>query len=99
MPVCPAYKIVAAGGNNMAETSEQYKSRLAAYVAGKDPIAMQGEAPDTIARLITGIALAKLKQPSAPDKWSVLQIIAHLAEDELASSWRYRQILEHDGRN
>ncbi|HKW68522.1 MAG TPA: DinB family protein [Terriglobales bacterium] len=81
----------------MTETAEEYKSRFAAYVEGKDPIAMQREAPDTIAGLIAGIAPARLKQPPAPGKWSVLQIIAHLAEDELASSWRYRQMLEHDG--
>lgn len=83
--------------NDMTETAEEYKSRFAAYVEGKDPITMQREAPDTIAGLIAGIAPAKLKQPPAPGKWSVLQIIAHLAEDELASSWRYRQMLEYDG--
>ena len=81
----------------MTETAEEYKSRFAAYVEGKDPIAMQREAPDTIARLIEGVPPAKLKQPPVSGKWSVLQIIAHLAEDELASSWRYRQVLEHDG--
>ena len=81
----------------MTETAEEYKSRFAAYVEGKDPIAMQREVPDTIAGLIAGIAPAMLKQPPAPGKWSALQIIAHLAEDELASSWRYRQMLEHDG--
>jgi DinB family protein len=81
----------------MTETAEEYKSRFAAYVEGKDPIAMQREAPDTIADLIAGVAPARLKRPPAPGKWSVLQIIAHLAEDELASSWRYRQMLEHDG--
>ena len=29
----------------------------------------------------------------APDKWSVAEIVAHLADAELASSWRIRQIL------
>jgi hypothetical protein len=36
-----------------------------------------------------------LKQRPAKDKWSVTEILAHLAEDELVSSWRYRQMLEH----
>ncbi|MGE5207563.1 MAG: DinB family protein [Chlamydiota bacterium] len=82
----------------MPETAEEYKNRLAAYVEGKDPIAMQRQALHTIASLMEEAAPAKLKQPPAPEKWSVLQIIAHLAEDELASSWRYRQMLEHEGR-
>lgn len=29
----------------------------------------------------------------APDKWSVAEIVAHLADAELAISWRIRQIL------
>jgi DinB superfamily len=32
----------------------------------------------------------------APGKWSVTEILAHLAEDELTSTWRYRQMLEYD---
>jgi hypothetical protein len=90
------FKIVASGGNNMSETAEQYKNRLAAYVEGKDPIAMQRGALNALASLVEGAAPARLKQSPAPGKWSVLQIMAHLAEDELASSWRYRQMLEHD---
>lgn len=83
----------------MAETAEQYKARFAAYVAGKDPIAMQREAPRKLAQLIAGVPDSKLKTRPAPGKWSVTEIIAHLAEDELTSAWRYRQMLEYDGPN
>jgi uncharacterized damage-inducible protein DinB len=31
------------------------------------------------------------------DKWSVGEILAHLAEDEIATAWRYRQMVEHSG--
>jgi hypothetical protein len=81
----------------MAETAEQYKTRLAGYTAGKDPIAMQREAPRTLASLIEGVAEAELTRRPAPGKWSVTEILAHLAEDELTSTWRYRQMLEQDG--
>lgn len=80
----------------MAETAEQYHTRLAAYVQGRDAIAMQREAPRTLAHLIQGVSTEKLKRPPAPGKWSVTEIITHLAEDELVSSWRYRQMLEYD---
>ena len=33
----------------------------------------------------------------APDRWSVAEILAHLSEAEIGSSWRYRQMIEHDG--
>lgn len=79
------------------ETAEQYQTRLAAYVDGKDPVAMQREAPRVLARLIDEVPDARLGLRPAPEKWSVTEILAHLAEDELTSTWRYRQMLEYDG--
>jgi len=81
---------------DMTETSEQYRTRLAKYVEGRDPVTMQREAPGTIARLIEGVGHAKLKDQPAPGKWSVTEILMHLADDELVSTWRYRQMLEHE---
>jgi hypothetical protein len=63
----------------------------------KDPIAMQREAPAVLAALIDGVPNEILSGSPAPGKWSVRAILAHMAEDELASSWRYRQMIEHDG--
>ncbi len=79
------------------ETTDQYLRRLAAYVEGKDPIAMQRAAAGTLARLTSGVSDEKLRRRPAPQKWSVLEILAHLAEDELVTSWRYRQMIEHNG--
>jgi DinB family protein len=81
----------------MPETAEQYQSRLASYVQGKDPIAMQREATQALKDLIAGLSETQLHQKPAPDKWSVTEIIAHMAEDELTSTWRYRQMIEYDG--
>lgn len=80
----------------MTENAEQYRARFAGYVEGRDAIAMQREAPHAIARLIENTAPEALKRPPAPGKWSAAAIIMHLAEDELVSSWRYRQMLEYD---
>ncbi|MBV8867761.1 MAG: DinB family protein [Acidobacteriaceae bacterium] len=76
---------------------EQYKARLAAYVKDKDPIAMQRETPGTLARLIEAVPAETLKSLPGPGKWSIVAILAHLAEDELVSSWRYRQMIENSG--
>jgi hypothetical protein len=81
----------------VTETIEQYQTRLAAYVENRDPVEMQRDAPRKIASLIRGIAHGLLARRPAPDRWSVVEIIAHLAEDELTSTWRYRQMIEHDG--
>jgi hypothetical protein len=62
-----------------------------------DTLADQRAAPATLAQLISGAPEDTLHRRPAPDKWSIVEIIAHMAEDELTSSWRYRQMIEHDG--
>jgi DinB superfamily len=74
-----------------------YQSQLLAYTEGKDPLAMQAEAPDLLAALISGVDASTLQACPAPEKWSVCEILAHLAEDELTSTWRYRQMIENPG--
>ena len=81
----------------MGESIEEYQSRLSGYVRGRDPLEMQREAPGRLAQLIAGVEEARLGRRPEPGKWSVREILAHLAEDELATSWRYRQMIEHDG--
>ena len=79
------------------ETPEENGKRFASYVAGKDPLEMQADAPTILSRLILGVADDLLRRRPAPAKWSVVEIIAHLADDELATTWRYHQMIEHSG--
>jgi hypothetical protein len=74
-----------------------YGDKLEGYTKGKDPLAMQADAPGILAELIGGVPEPALRQRPTPGKWSVGEIIAHLAEDELTSSWRYRQMIENSG--
>jgi hypothetical protein len=60
-------------------------------------LAAQRVAPATLARLIEGVPEDRLGRRPSPEKWSVRAITAHMAEDELVSSWRYRQMIEADG--
>ncbi len=39
----------------MNETIAQYTARIASYIEGKDPLAIQRQSPETLARLIEGI--------------------------------------------
>ncbi len=64
---------------------------------GKDFLGIQRDTPARLARLVDGVSVQHLGYRPAPDKWSIVEILAHLAEDELATSWRYRQMIEHDG--
>jgi len=79
------------------ETPLQYKARILGLMEGKDPVAVQREATGRLTELVDGAPAEKLRKRPAPDKWSVGEILAHLAEAEITSTWRYRQMLEHDG--
>ena len=81
----------------MPESSEDYHKRLAGYLGEHDPVSIQGETPRKLAALIHGLSVQQLAARPESGKWSVVEILAHLAEDELASAWRYRQMIEHDG--
>ena len=74
-----------------------YLDRIRSLAAGKDPLAIQREAPEVIALLIEGVPDDRLRRRLEPQKWSIVEIVAHLAKDELVTSWRYRQMLETPG--
>jgi uncharacterized damage-inducible protein DinB len=63
----------------------------------EETIAQQREAIRTLTDLVAQPSDDALKYSPAPGKWSVRAIVAHMAEDELVSSWRYRQMIERDG--
>jgi hypothetical protein len=81
----------------MPETEEQYRDRLAGYVNNQDPLHLQRQTLAKLNRLLDSASSEQLALRPAPGKWSTVEILAHLAEDELVTSWRYRQMLQQDG--
>jgi hypothetical protein len=81
----------------MSETAQQYTQRILANAAGQDPIKIQSATPKKLARLIKGVPTAKLRKRPAPEKWSVAEILAHLADVEIVIGWRMRSILGAPG--
>lgn len=79
------------------DAAEQYQARLDSYVGNKDPITMQRETADMLSHLLHGASDEILSHRPAAGKWSIRAILAHLAEDELVTSWRYRQMIERNG--
>jgi uncharacterized damage-inducible protein DinB len=78
------------------DTSE-YLARIREYARAKDPLELQAETPALLADLIADASPEKLSRRPARDKWSIGEILAHLADDEIATAWRYRQMVEHNG--
>jgi len=81
----------------MNETPQQYTQRILGYVEGKQPLAVQAASAQKVERLIKGVPRAKLRKRPAPEKWSVSEIIAHLADAEIVIGFRIRLILGSPG--
>ena len=77
--------------------SPEYLERIRSLTQDSDFLALQREAPSILACLIDGALPSDLIRRPSPEKWSVGEILAHMAEDEVVSHWRYRQMLELDG--
>ena len=80
----------------MADTTD-YLTRIRDYVQGKDPLELQKQTPAVLAEMVAKASDEQLTTRPRKDKWSVGEILAHLAEDEIATAWRYRQMVEHTG--
>jgi hypothetical protein len=81
----------------MNETPQQYTARMLGNVARQEPLRIQAATPRKIERLLARASAAKLRKRPAPDKWSVAEILAHLADAEIVVSWRVRSILGAPG--
>jgi hypothetical protein len=81
----------------MKETVQQYVQRISGYAEGKQPLAVQAGTAKKLERLIKGVSTEKLRKRPAPEKWSVSEILAHLADTEIAGSFRMRSILGAPG--
>ena len=81
----------------MAETVQQYVRRIRGYVAGKDPLRVQAATPGRIRKLVRRLPPRRLKRRPAPGKWSIAEILAHLADTELVGGNRIRMILGKPG--
>lgn len=77
----------------MQETPQQYSERILGYSKDKDGLAVQQATPKKLAALLKGKTKKTLARRPAPDKWSAAEIVAHLADAEVAIAWRLRQIL------
>lgn len=81
----------------MSETIPQYVARIVGYAEGQQPLKIQAASAKKLQRLLKGVSTAKLRKRPAPDKWSVAEIMAHLADSEIVTSFRLRQILGTPG--
>jgi hypothetical protein len=85
------------GANGMSESFEEYRARVLSYLGHRDPLRVQATTPGRLERLTRGVPVGVLRRRPAPAKWSVAEIVAHMADAELAMGWRLRNMIARPG--
>ncbi len=81
----------------MQETAQQYTQRILGHVDGQDAIKVQRATADRLKKAVRGLTPKQLKWKPGPEKWSVAEILAHLADAEIVASWRMRFVIGANG--
>ena len=63
----------------------------AAALGGRDPVEVIAETPGRLAQVVDGLTAVEIEARSAPGKWNVQEILAHLTDCEMAFGFRMRQ--------
>lgn len=62
-----------------------------------NPAAVIADTPAQLTRLLERIGMEQADQPIAPGKWSIREVVAHLADCEIVFAFRLRQALAEPG--
>ncbi|HKT80094.1 MAG TPA: DinB family protein [Vicinamibacterales bacterium] len=85
--------------NRSVDPPEQraaYAGAILDMLGQRAPLSVLRETPETLERIINGVAPDRLRRAEAPGKWSIAQVLAHLADSDLVWGWRVRLILSQD---
>ena len=84
-------------GSFMKETPRQYTERILSYVQGKETLKVLASTPKHLSSLLKGVPKTKLSKRHTKDKWSIAEILGHIADTEIVCSFRIRLILGSNG--
>lgn len=73
-----------------------YTASLLDALGDAEPFAVQRELVRALEQAVAGISAEDLRRPEREGKWSILQVIQHLTDNELVYGYRIRMMLTHD---
>jgi len=81
----------------MSETFQQYTARMLSFAEGMEPFSVLATTPGRIGALMAGRSIEDLQWSPSPGRWSIAQIVSHLADVEIVLAYRVRMILSAPG--
>jgi hypothetical protein len=74
----------------------KYADAILDLLADRDALAVLKDTPTALGPAIDGLSREQIHKAEAPGKWSIAQVLQHLADSDLVWGWRLRLILAHD---
>jgi uncharacterized damage-inducible protein DinB len=78
------------------EQTREYVKAILALLGDRDPMEVLRATPNAMTQAVIGLSLDQRRQPEAPGKWSINDMLQHLGDSEIVWSWRMRLILAQD---
>ena len=78
------------------QQAREYKTAVMDLLGSRDPIEVLRGTPEAVHNEIAGVTEREVSQPEAPGKWSIQQVVRHLADAELVWGYRLRMVLAQD---
>jgi DinB superfamily len=79
-----------------AEHAAAYTNAVLELLGDREPIAVLRDMPLALPRSVERLSPQQLREPERQGKWSIGQILQHLADSEVVWAWRMRLILAQD---
>jgi hypothetical protein len=79
-----------------ADHAAAYITAVLGLLGERQAGAVLTETAARLPRAVDGLSASQLREREAPGKWSIVQILQHLADAEVVWSWRMRLILAQD---
>jgi len=75
---------------------QTYVDSLFRALGSRAPLEVLAETPSALRQAVSGLTPEQEATPERPGKWSVRQVVQHLADSDLVGGFRFRMILAHD---
>lgn len=92
----PAPTVFTNSSRSAKRAASAYTTAVLELLGDADPLAVMDELPDALHALISEVPEETLRTPEEPGRWSVLQVLWHLADSEVIYRYRLRRAVAEE---